>query len=252
MNLNVRQVYHDHEVYYEIVKPDPVSPAPDHRPAVAAARRDRMRAHLIESALRAVLAQGSVGVPLEALLAQADVSRGTFYKYFPDVQSLVQTMASALSDELIASLHPLVQSVDDPAQRLAAGMWAVLGLVQRAPLLGQLLASTGWPQVQPDEAHAFHRLVRSDVERGQRLRRFARMDPSLAMELLAAHVVAASRRLASDGDAAQLTRQTVASLLRCLGVDDRDARLLAQRPVRLQGVQPGPLLLIVAPDAFHG
>ena len=228
----------------------PKKPGPDHRPAVAAARRDRMRTHLIESALRSVLVHGSVAVPLEALLQQAEVSRGTFYKYFPDVPALVQTAAAALSDELIASLHPMVQAHDDPAQRLAAGLSGVLDLVRRAPLLGHLLGGTGWPAVQPGEEHAFNRLVRSDVERGQRTRRFARMDVSLAMELLAAHVVAAARRLADGGDPAQLTRQTVAALLRCLGVDDGEARSLARRPVRYQDAQPVPLLLLVAREAF--
>lgn len=222
----------------------------DHRPAVAAARRDRMRAHLIEAGLRAVLAEGSVAVPLEKLLEQADVSRATFYKYFPDVQTLVQSVASTVSDELIASLHPTVAAIDDPAQRLATGMLGVLGLVQRAPMLGQLFTHAGWPWVQPDEAHAFHRLVRSNVERGQRTRRFVRMDLPLAMGLLAAHVMAASRRLAQGGNTAQLATQTVAALLRCLGVDDLEARRLARSPVCYAKTQPGPLLQLAAPDAF--
>jgi hypothetical protein len=96
-----------------------------------------------------------------------------------------------------------------------------------------------------------HRLVRPDVERGQRTRRFVRMDPSLAMELLAAHVVAASRRLAGGGGSVQHARQTVAALLRCLGADAHDARRLAQGPLRNSNVQPGPLLQLAAPDAFR-
>ncbi|RVT51046.1 TetR/AcrR family transcriptional regulator [Rubrivivax albus] len=227
-----------------------VKPEGDHRTVVAAARRDRMRTHLIESALRAVLAQGSVSVPLESLLVHADVSRGTFYKYFPDVRALVQSMATTLSGELIAALHPMVESIDDPAERLATGMLTVLGLVQRAPMLGHLLANSSWLLVQPDEDHPFLKLVRSDVERGQRTRRFARMDLPLAMELLAAHVVAASRRLAGGGDATRLARQTVTALLRCLGVEDREARRLAEGPVRLANVQPGPLLTLAASNVF--
>lgn len=223
----------------------------DHRPAVAAARRDRMRTHLLESALRAVLAQGSVSVSLEVLVAQADVSRGTFYKYFPDVQTLVQAMASTLSDELIAALHPMVQTIEEPAQRLATGMLAVLDLVQRAPMLGCLLASTGWPMVQPAADHAFSRLVRLDVERGQAAGRFAPMDLSLAMELLAAHVVAASRLMGSGKNVAQLDRQTVAALLRCLGVNDAEARAMAESPLRHDQTQPGPLLRLAVPGFFN-
>lgn len=226
-------------------------PESDHRPAVAAARRDRMRTHLVESGLRAVLAQGALNVSLETLLAQADVSRGTFYKYFPDVPTLVQCLATALSGELIAALHPMVEPIEDPAERLATGMLAVLGLVQRAPMLGQLLAHSSWPMVLPDEDHPFLKLVSKDVERGQRLRRFARMDLPLAMELLAAHVVAASRRLAGGGEATPLARQTVAALLRCLGVDDGEARRLADRPVRVANLQPGPLLALAALGPFR-
>lgn len=222
----------------------------DHRPAVAAARRDRMRTHLIESSLRAVLAQGSVSVSLESLLSFADVSRGTFYKYFPDVPALVQTMATVLSGELIAALHPMVETIDDPAERLATGMRAVLGLVQRTPMLGPLLANSSWLLVQPDEDHPFLTLVRADVERGQQTGRFDTMDLSLSMELLAAHVTAASRRLAASGDAQQLAAQTVAASLRCLGVDAHEAQQLAEIPVNMGNVLPGPLLKLAAPDAF--
>ena len=66
-----------------------------------------MRARLLHAALEVVAEKGSVAASIDDFVAHARVSRGTFYKYFPDVPSLVQAMAEAVSHELIAHLHPM-------------------------------------------------------------------------------------------------------------------------------------------------
>lgn len=205
---------------------DPV----DHRPRVAAARRDRMRAHLLRSALRAALGHGTVAVPLEDLLAAADVSRATFYKYFADVPAAMRAMGVALADELIRHVDLRLERHDDPAERLAIGLTGILRLVRQAPALGELLAHMGWPLADTGDGHAFDRLVRPDVERGLRQRRFARIEPALATEMVAGLTIAAAHRLARTPDAAGLIEQATSSMLRALGVAPDDARMLAKVP----------------------
>lgn len=214
----------------------------DHRPRVAAERRDRMRRHLLESAWRAVQSHGSAALPLEALLAEAQVSRATFYKYFADVPAVVRAMAVEVSDELIAALDPLVKAHDDPAARLACGLLGSLRAVQARPALGLLLAGAGWPAVDLGPQHALHRLVGADLERGMKKRRFVRMDLSLALDLMQAAAIAAAHRLAMPDVPPDLVPQAVSAALRQLGLPADEAQALARLPLDLPTPPPGSWL----------
>ncbi len=207
--------------------------AADHRPRVAAERRDRMCRHLMQSALHAMVARGTAALPLDAVLDAAGVSRATFYKYFADVPAVVQAMGVALSDELIAALDPLVKDHDDPAARLSCGLHGGLLAVQALPALGLLLAHTGWPAVELGPQHALHRLVGADLVRGMNRRRFVRMDLPLALELLTGTMLAGVARLSAADPPADLVPQVVAAALRQLGLDPAEARRLAKQPVTL-------------------
>ncbi len=218
----------------------------DHRPAVAAQRRARMRMRLLETALHVVAARGPVAVTIDDFVAHAQVSRGTFYKYFPDAQGLVEAMAHRVSDELIAHLHPMVEAHDDPAARIASGMLGVLRLAVRLPALGGLLAHLGWPRAEVDAPHAFFTLVGHDLERGLRTRRFAAMDLRLALDLTAAAVIAGAHRLVSEKTPADYPAQVTAACLRGLGITATEARRLADIEVRLPALSEGSMLARLA------
>lgn len=222
----------------------------DHRPRVAAERRDRMRRHLLASAWRAVQAHGSATLPLDALLAEAQVSRATFYKYFADVAAVVQAMAVEVSDELIAALDPLVKAHDDPAARLACGLLGSLRAVQARPALGLLLTGAGWPAVDLGPQHALHRLVGTDLERGMKKRRFVRMDLPLALDLMQAAAIAGAHRLAMPDVPADLVPQAVSAALRQLGLPADEAQALARLPLELPAPPTGSWLE-QAPEAAH-
>jgi TetR/AcrR family transcriptional regulator, ethionamide resistance regulator len=218
----------------------------DHRPLVAAQRRERMRIRLEQAALQAVVALGSVPMSIDEFLARAQVSRGTFYKYFPDMASLVQSMAQSVSDELIAHLHSVVQQHEDAAERIAVGMLAVLQLVQRLPALGALVTRTGWPHAEIGDAHAFNTLVRADIEFGLKQKRFAKMDVGFALDLTAGAVIAGAHHIVSGSTAPRFVHDVVAAALRALGICDDDARALARLKIVLPPIAEGTMLATLA------
>ena len=81
----------------------------DHRIRVAKQRRERMVARLLQSVMECYALHVLSGPPtVEEVVARADVSRATFYKYFNSVEEAIEQRASKLVDEMIASLEGIV------------------------------------------------------------------------------------------------------------------------------------------------
>ena len=102
----------------------------DHRPRVAALRRERMRSRLIESALTLVAKNGVAATSIDDITSEAQVSRGTFYKYFDSPSALVEAVAKEVTNRLLALIDPVVLTHDDPVKRVATGVRLVLGLAR--------------------------------------------------------------------------------------------------------------------------
>jgi AcrR family transcriptional regulator len=83
--------------------------ASDHRIRVAKERRERMVARLLQAVLECYARHVQSGPPtVEEVIARADVSRATFYKYFNSVDEAIEQRASELVDEMVDSLQGLV------------------------------------------------------------------------------------------------------------------------------------------------
>jgi AcrR family transcriptional regulator len=106
---------------------------PDHRPRVAAERRERMRARLLASAMRLVAEKGPAATSIDDVISAAEVSRGTFYKYFPSPDALVRELAIAIANELIGMVEPVVLSYADPAERVSSGIRLAAGWLSTIP-----------------------------------------------------------------------------------------------------------------------
>lgn len=84
-------------------------PSSDHRVRVAKVRRERMAARLLQAVMDCYAGHVSSGPPtVEEVIARADVSRATFYKYFDSVEEAIEQRASELVDEMVDSLKDLV------------------------------------------------------------------------------------------------------------------------------------------------
>ena len=97
-------------------------PVQDHRPRVAADRRERMRLRLLSTAVRIGAEKGPSGISIDDIVVGAEVSRGSFYKYFPTTEALLQEVATQIANELVRMAEPMVQGIEDPAERVASGI----------------------------------------------------------------------------------------------------------------------------------
>ena len=98
----------------------------DHRTRVAAERRERMRRRLFGSALQLVAKQGPAATSIDQVIQAAEVSRGTFYKYFDTPDALFDELSLELANEMIRMAEPEVVRIEDPAQRVATGLRLVI------------------------------------------------------------------------------------------------------------------------------
>ena len=87
-----------------------------------ARRRQRMRGALLAAASRQFASRGSAAVRVEELIAEADVSRATFYRFFPNKYSLLEELLNPIFEEALA----LLQRHD--ASPPAAGLDALIGV----------------------------------------------------------------------------------------------------------------------------
>jgi AcrR family transcriptional regulator len=221
----------------------------DHRPRVAAERRERMRARLLECALSLAAAKGPERLSIDDVIAAAEVSRGTFYKYFDSPDSLVQALAVELTNAVIRSLHPLVEPLDDLAERMATGVRATLRLVRAYPVLGAFMVRAGWPV--SERTQQFFVVVGADLRKGIRQGRFARMHGEVALNVLAGSMVGAMHSITHERVPRDFAEQTAIAILRALGLPEQEAAELATRPLAMPSIEPGALLwrLIEGRDA---
>ena len=201
----------------------------DHRPRVAAERRARMRARLLQAALDLAATQGPADVSVDDVIVHAGVSRGTFYKYFDGPTSLIQELALEVGNSIIAALQPLVEPLTDPARCVSVGVRASLRLAKAHPIIGAFVTRAGWPVIR-EQDQLLYRVVAPHIESGIRLGRFARMHRDVALNLVAGTTIGGMRSMALSRVARDYPEQAATALLRALGIPDNEAMEIARSP----------------------
>lgn len=115
----------------------------DHRVRVGAQRRNKTRLKLLESALEVLNAKGTDAAVIEDFIAAAGVSRGTFYNYFDTTSELLLALATEMSDEVLATVDPIVLTCKNPVERFSAGTRLYMQMALRYPLWGAFLNRVG-------------------------------------------------------------------------------------------------------------
>lgn len=94
------------------------------RPPLTAADVDKARAHLLV-AIRAVFARvGYHGLSVELVIAEAGVSRPTFYKYFPSLDEAVERLVVQVNADLLGRMGKALASADVPSAKVEAAIEA--------------------------------------------------------------------------------------------------------------------------------
>jgi AcrR family transcriptional regulator len=212
----------------------------DHRQRVAAERRERMRARLLASAMKLVASKGPAAMSIDDVISAAEVSRGTFYKYFSSPEELVRELAVDIANELIKMAEPVVQRYDDPAERVSCGMRLVARLALEHPLAASFLVQLGWPDVRgPTVLLDF---VERDLREGLSRGRFKAMPVPLALNIVAGMVIGATNCMLKPGCESDFAEQSAAAALRALGLDALEATRVSSLPLSpVEIVSPGLL-----------
>lgn len=211
----------------------------DHRVRVAARRRQQMLAQLSDAALRVMARSGPEGMTVDSVILEADVSRGTFYKYYDAPASLIAAVGAELAEDLIMTVAPAVQAYDDPAARLATGFRMVLRCARETPLLPRFLIRAGWPAF--DRVPAFSARVGANLAAGIEQGRFRTASLPVARALVGGAVIGMMGVMVTDDTGPESDTAMAAMLLLSLGLGEAEATSIVNLPLPELTYRPGLL-----------
>jgi TetR/AcrR family transcriptional regulator, ethionamide resistance regulator len=201
----------------------------DHRPRVAAERRERMRMRLLNTVVRVGAGKGPAALTIDDIVVGAEVARGSFYKYFPSIDALLRDLATQIANELIRMAEPIVLGYNDPAERVSCGIRLVSRTAIDRPEVAAFLVRLGWPDTRsPDVLLDF---VRRDLSAGIVQRRFAPMPITLALNIVSGAVLGATHCMLHADCEPNFAELSAAAALRALGLSPAEAQGVASRPL---------------------
>ena len=194
-------------------------------------RRAETRQALVRAA-RQILAESSdASASIQAIAERADVGFGSFYNHFESKADLFDAAVTDTLEEYGAAIDERLQGVEDPAERVAAGIRLSARMVESHPQIMQILRRRGLGHILSDRGLAPR--ARQDLERGTASGRFDPADPAIALCAMGGSLLAlVELRFALPGadteEAAELMAETI---LRMLGVPADEARKIARGPL---------------------
>jgi len=211
-------------------------------PKVSSEHKDAVRRRIMEAALVCLRRNGYQDITTRELLAEAGLSTGTFYNYFPTKEQLYEALAEEMLSEDIS--HLLEASAE--GQPVGAGLFKFLrDFVMVEPEGAAAVASfRGRATASPEAADAVARLNRYVVSEFVPLVEKAQadgfvhpdLDPEALVELMDIIWDGLGRRAASDSF--QTTYERVGAA--CLHVLLRGAVAEGLDPAELLGQDPPP------------
>ena len=204
-------------------------------------RRHQTRDRLIESGLLVLGRRSADGSIIDELIQIAGVSRGTYYNYFRDNESLLQAVAEEASNALIRMVNAEVEALKDPAQRVACGVRQVLRIARAHPHFVRFVARVGPAALGSGSLAA--QVVPRDLSLGVSTGRFKVTEPRLGFDLVTGPVLAAFNSLQQQPISDEYIDGLAAAVLRSLGVPAAQASQIAQRPIAALTVPEDSLIV---------
>lgn len=214
-------------------KPSAPPSAPSGRSAPGAAcprsrgyrKREKTRAQLIEAGL-SVLARKGEALTVSDVVAEADVSNGTFYNYFVDCGTLLDALAEHSLMRLAEDAASDTADTD-PALRFAVATGRVLRRAQRDPTWGRAVMRL--LNLRSQVGEGVSRYLQADLADGRARGRFRFGPDDVTLDQLLGAIVMAIRRIVEGQAAPDYAERAVARALAGLGVPSAEAPAIARR-----------------------
>ncbi len=201
----------------------------DHRIRVAASRREEMQNTLIFSVLSLSFEKSIHEIDVDDVIRHAQVSRGSFYKYFPSVQASVLTLASQLAHELTTEIEAITHQIPDTATRLVVTSKLTMRYLVKVPLLGNFLIQLPWPSQNPDTNVFKH--ISVDIELGIKEGVFTKMPASIGCNLLVGSLIGGVHTMLGKPASTVYENKVLFQVLMGLGLDSKIADDLLKIPM---------------------
>jgi AcrR family transcriptional regulator len=201
----------------------------DHRVRVAASRREEMQNTLIFSLLALSFEKSIHEIDVDDVIQHAQVSRGSFYKYFPSVQASVLALASQLAHEITTEIEAITHQIPDTATRLVVTTKLTMRFLVKVPLVGEFLIQLPWPSQNPDTNVFKH--ISADVERGIKEGIFTKMPASIGCNLLVGSVIGGIHTMLGKSASTSYENKVLYQVLMGLGLDSKIADDLLKIPM---------------------
>jgi AcrR family transcriptional regulator len=197
-------------------------------------KKERTRRQLIAAGMR-VLAEKGQGLTVSDVVAEAEVSNGTFYNYFVDRDELLEALAehSALSLAKAAARERL----EDPARRFAAATTSVLLRACEDDTWARVMLRLA---SRPGSGMDLSRYLREDLAEGFAKGRFDAGPDDATLDQVTGLIVMTIRRIVEGNATPDAPQQAVQRGLRALGVDEAEsAELAAEASMSHRATAPG-------------
>jgi AcrR family transcriptional regulator len=208
----------------------------DHRVRVAALRREEMQMHLLFSGLTLASTNPINALEVEDVIRQAEVSRGSFYNYFPSLPALYDGLAKQLMQEFAEITDVSVPQSLDNVTHLASTMRILMRLVVDFPMLGRFLTQIQWPNQSPD-LEIFQNIIR-DIQLGIKGGCFTNMPASIGANIAIGSLIGGIHTMLLKRPAKGFEDQVTNQVLIGLGVDAKLASTVSQMPLPARPALP--------------
>ncbi len=214
---------------------------------VGAARREKTRNRLIETALGVFAEKGPDLPVIDDFIAAAGVARGTFYNYFRTTGELLVAVAGESSDQVLGVIDPLVLAEADPVRRLVVGSRLYMTMAARYPLWGAFITRVGTRR--GSRGRLLDEYLTRDLQLAIDAGTFRVSHVSVARDISLGAIMYGIETLLSGEAPAGYTEEVMFTLLLGFGVNEDEAHALAFAPIADCGEPQGA---IFEKDPMHG
>ena len=211
----------------------------DHRVRVGVARRNKTRLKLLESALGVLHAKGTDNAVIEDFIAAAGVSRGTFYNYFDTANELLLALATEMSDEILATVDPIVLAHKNPVERFCTGTRLYMQMATRYPMWGAFLNRVGTRIAT--RGQLIEKYLMRDLTAAAAAGLIKVDDILVARDMVLGSIFYGIETMVTEPTHADHPQHLISSILRGLCVPERRAQKIAFMPLATPAFIEGPI-----------